>query len=191
MASKPGCWRKSSNVSYPTQFPPGTLEANSAAFPGVRRITATSSLPLHFQNAGPDFFWQTSPSYRGKGHGKSKTVRTEGRIKYRSNIETRDKRNATQHLLLTPTIPHRTGLVEVMASNDKLLIQSLRVSEVEGNENTRPMNQQERRMKEGRLLAVGIILEIISRLLACLERDDARRRSTTTHSQLSLSKRRT
>jgi hypothetical protein len=60
-------------------------------------------------------------------------------------------------------MPHRTGLVEDMAVNDKLLIQSLRVSEVEGNENTRPMNQLERRMKEGRLIAVGIILERNSR----------------------------
>ena len=61
-------------------------------------------------------------------------------------------------------MPHRTGLEEDMATNDKLLIQSLRVSnEVEGNENTRPRNQLERRIKEGRLVAVSIFLEIINR----------------------------
>ena len=77
------------------------------------------------------------------------------------NKETRDGRNTRHSLPLTPTLPHRTGLVEDMATNDKLLIQSLRVSnEVEGNENTRPMNQLERRIKEGRLVAVSIILEI-------------------------------
>jgi hypothetical protein len=59
-------------------------------------------------------------------------------------------------------MPHRTGLVEDMVTNAKLLIQSLRVSEVEGNENTRPMDQLKRRMKEGRLLAVSIISEIIN-----------------------------
>jgi hypothetical protein len=99
----------------------------------------------------------------GKGIS-SKAVRTERRARYLFNGETRDRRNTRQHLPLTPTMPHRTGLVEDMVTNAKLLIQSLRVSEVEGNENTRPMDQLKRRMKEGRLLAVSIILERISRI---------------------------
>ena len=100
----------------------------------------------------------------GNSISSSKTVRTEERIRYLSNKVNRDRRSTRQHLPLTPTMPHRTGLEEDMATNDKLLIQSLRVSnEVEGNENTRPRNQLERRIKEGRLVAVSIFLEIINR----------------------------